>query len=141
MALTFSPGGGRRSLSGMALKATLFLGCDAGRAPNCEHRVDGDSVRVADLARATARLREQARDQAWAREQHGDRELDVCSACTRFSWATGYEGIGPPPAPPVLPAEESWVSATDDWLRRQAAKAEEQARLEQAQHQPGESFR
>ena len=47
----------------------------------------------------------------------------------------------PSGAPPVLPPEESWVSATDAWLERQAAKREEQARLEQAQRQPGESYR
>ena len=120
----------------MTPKATLFLGCGAQRAPNCEHRVDLGVLPVAEIAGAVARRREIARDQAWAHEQHGERELDVCSACTRFRWTTGYEGVGPLPPPPVLPPEESWVSATDDWLRRQAAKREEQA-----QRHPGESFR
>ncbi len=125
----------------MTLKAEVFLGCDAGRAPNCEHRLDLGVLAGAEVAGAVARLRERARDLAWDLEAHGGRALDVCSACTRFSWETGYEGIGPPPAAPVLPPEESWVSATDAWLRRQAAKQAEQARLEQAQREPGESYR
>ena len=69
-------GGRRRSISGVTRKATLFLGCDAQRAANCEHRVELGTVPVADLARATAGLREIARDQARLHEEHGDRMLD-----------------------------------------------------------------
>ena len=97
----------------MGLKAEVFLACEAQRAPNCEHRLDLGVLPVAAVAGALARLRERARDLAWSLEAHGDRTLDVCPACTRFMWETGDDGIGPPPAPPVLPPEESWASATD----------------------------
>jgi hypothetical protein len=47
----------------VTVEATRFVGCDAQRAPNREHRTESGSVSGADLARGVAGLRALARDQ------------------------------------------------------------------------------